>query len=124
MSEPKSTPSPAAGTPETKEPQAPNLPKKQSRLRRFLLRHLPLTVAGTAVLLGAATVGLYFWASSAGFENLVRKRLVSRLETATGGRVEIGSFHWRLLSLEAEASGVVIHGLEGPARRLTHRSAT
>ncbi len=40
--------------------------------------------------------------------------MVNRLETATGGRVEIASFHWHLLSLEAEAGGLVIHGLEAP----------
>jgi len=40
--------------------------------------------------------------------------MTHRLETATGGRVEIASFHWRLLSLEAEADGLVIHGLEAP----------
>jgi translocation and assembly module TamB len=67
------------------------------------------------MLLSAATVGLYFWASSAGFENMMRRELVSRLETATGGRVEIASFHWDLLHLEADAGGLVIHGLEGPS---------
>ncbi len=40
--------------------------------------------------------------------------MVHRLETVTGGRVEIASFHWHLLSLEAEAGGLVIHGLEAP----------
>jgi translocation and assembly module TamB len=114
MSDPEEKPAQAAETPKPDEPREPNAPGKRSRLRRFFLRHLPLTVAGGAVLLAAATAGLYFWASSSEFENLVRKRLVSTLETATGGRVEIASFHWKLLSLEAEASGVVIHGLEGP----------
>ena len=36
--------------------------------------------------------------SSAQFEDLVRKRLIAELEQATGGRVEIASFHWRLLA--------------------------
>jgi translocation and assembly module TamB len=89
-------------------------PKRPRRLRRFLLRHLPLSVAGLAVLLAVAVTGLYFWASSAGFENMVRRELVARLETATGGRVEIASFHWHLLNLEADAGGLVIHGLEAP----------
>lgn len=87
---------------------------RPSRLRRFFLRHLPLTAAGAVVLLALATTGLYFWASSPGFENLVRKRLVKELETATGGRVEIATFHWHLLSLEADAGGLTIHGLEAP----------
>ena len=116
MSEPESMPPVPAGTPEPIEPEptAPAGPTRPSLLRRFFLRHLPLSVAGMAVLLTVTLLGLFLWASSAGFENLVRKRLVDRLETATGGRVEIGSFHWRLLSLEAEADGLAIHGLEAP----------
>jgi translocation and assembly module TamB len=102
--------------PETMLPVPPGTPTRPrpSRLRRFFLRHLPLSLAGLAILLAAATAGLYFWASSAGFEALVRKRLVVLLEQSTGGRVEIASFHWRLLDLEAEADGLVIHGLEAP----------
>jgi translocation and assembly module TamB len=103
MSEPKSTlPIPA-------EP-----PRPPSRLRRFFLRHLPLSVAGLGVLLTVTVVGLYFGASSARFEAFVRNRMVAWLEQSTGGRVEIASFHWRLLHLEADADGLVIHGLEDP----------
>ena len=88
--------------------------RTRSRLRRFFLRHLPLGVAAVAVLLVLAAVGLYFAASSAAFENVVRKRLIARIETLTGGRTEVKSFHWRLLHLQAEADGIVIHGLEDP----------
>lgn len=84
----------------------------RSRLRRFFFRHLPLTAAGGALLLCILAVGAYFAASSAAFENLVRKRLIAEIESLTGGRTEIASFHWRLLHLEAEADGVVIHGTE------------
>jgi translocation and assembly module TamB len=116
MSEFESMPPFSAETPEpdapvqVAEPEAP----RPSRLRRFFLRHLPLTVAAAAVLLAVTLTGLYYWASSPGFENFVRRQMVAKLEAATGGRVEIGSFHWHLLSLEAEADGVVIHGLEAP----------
>jgi translocation and assembly module TamB len=89
-------------------------PPRPSRLRRFFLRHLPLTMAGAAILLAITLLGLSFWASSAAFENLVRRHLANELETATGGRAEIASFHWRLLNLEADAAGVVLHGLEAP----------
>jgi translocation and assembly module TamB len=81
-------------------------------LRRFFLRHLPLSLATAAVLLVLAAVAAYFIASSAAFENLVRKRIIADIEAATGGRTQIASFHWRLLHLEAEADGVVIHGTE------------
>jgi translocation and assembly module TamB len=84
-------------------------------MRRFFLRHLPLTVAGALVLFAVAAIGLYLWASSAQFENLVRRHLIQEIETATGGRAEIASFRWRLLTLEAEVDGLVIHGLEAPS---------
>jgi translocation and assembly module TamB len=86
----------------------------RSRARRFFLRHLPLAITGTVVFLALLAVGIYFVASSAAFENAVRKRLIASVEEMTGGRVEIASFHWRLLHFEAEADGLVIHGLEDP----------
>jgi translocation and assembly module TamB len=89
-------------------------PARPSRLRRFFLRHLPLTLAAATVLLAVAAIGIYFWASSATFEGLVRNRMVALLAQSTGGRVEIASFHWHLLNLEADAGGLVIHGLEAP----------
>jgi translocation and assembly module TamB len=87
-------------------------PRRRTRLRRFFLRHLPLSLAAVATFLVFAAVIAYFVASSAEFENWMRKRLIAQIETATGGRTEISSFHWRLLHLEAEARGVVIHGTE------------
>ncbi len=110
MSEHGNTPiSPEPAIPPEASPRGP-----RTRLRRFFLRHLPITVAVAAVLLVLTAVGIYFAASSAAFENVVRKRLIARIETLTGGRAEIKSFHWRLLHLEAEADGVVIHGTEDP----------
>ena len=98
-------------------PEPDNAPESgrlrtRTRLRRFFLRHLPLSLAAVAVFLVFAVVVVYFVASSAEFENWMRKRLIAQVETATGGRTEIASFHWRLLHLEAEARGVVIHGTE------------
>jgi translocation and assembly module TamB len=110
MSEHETPPvSPASSLP----PEPPERPAR-SRLRRFFLRHLPLSLAGAVVLLAILLVGAYFCASSVAFENLVRIGLISRLETATGGRVQIAAFHWHLLDLEADADGLVIHGLEAP----------
>jgi translocation and assembly module TamB len=100
--------------PVSEESLAPPRRTMRSRVRRFFVRHLPLAVAGLVVLAVLLSVGFYFVASSAGFENEVRKRLIAQIENATGGRVEIASFHWRLLHLEAEADGVIIHGLEDP----------
>ncbi|MFP5277457.1 MAG: translocation/assembly module TamB domain-containing protein [Acidobacteriota bacterium] len=88
------------------------LGSKRARLRRFLLRHVPLAVGSGVLLLLLALTGLYFYASSQSFQNLVRERLVTSLSNLTGGRVEVGAFHWRLLHLQAEADHVVIHGRE------------
>ena len=122
MSEPDSTPTLPAETakPSADEPQSAGTPtepvtplkSRPSRLRRFFLRHLPISVASAILLLAATLTGLYFFASSAAFENYLRGRIAHELETATGGRVEIASFHWNLLRLEAEAGGIVIHGHE------------
>jgi translocation and assembly module TamB len=78
----------------------------------FRKRHPLWSVAGLAVAMAAILGVLYLWFDSADFRELVRKRLVAQIETATGGRVEVRSFRWSVLNLEAEASGVVIHGLE------------
>ncbi|MGB9291304.1 MAG: translocation/assembly module TamB domain-containing protein, partial [Terracidiphilus sp.] len=104
MNESKTTPMPE------EKPRS----RVRSRLRRFFLRHLPLTAAAAVILLVLLAVGAYFIASSSAFENEVRQRLIVQIENATGGRVQIASFHWHLLRLEAEADGVVIHGLEDP----------
>jgi translocation and assembly module TamB len=75
-------------------------------------RRLLWNTAGVAVGLIAVVGALLLWAGSDQFQNIVRARLEQQLQAVTGGRVEIGSFHWRLLQLEAEAGGVVIHGDE------------
>src|ERR1035438_1473720 len=108
MSEPVEQPQPASQQVSESASQKEE-PARPSRLRRFFLRHLPLSVAGLVILLSVTTIGLYYAASSAGFENYIRRQMVHKLETATGGRVEIASFHWHLLSQEGEAGGVGMH---------------
>jgi translocation and assembly module TamB len=71
-------------------------------------------LGGAGAVLACLLLGLLIWAGSSGCEDLVRRRLVESIEAATGGRVEIAAFHWHLVNLEAETSGVVIHGREGP----------
>ncbi len=77
--------------------------------------HLVLrTVLGIAVLLALLVAGLSWYASTPQFANKVRTKLIQVLGDATGGRVELGAFRWRLLHLEFEADNLTIHGLEGP----------
>ena len=98
------------------KPLPPKTPRREmrSRLRRFFLRHVPLAAACIVILIALLSVGIYFVASSAAFENVIRKRLIASIGNLTGGRAEIASFHWRPLHFEAEADGLVIHGLEDP----------
>ncbi len=58
--------------------------------------------------------GLGWYLRSPQFADLVRRKLVATLEDATGGRVELAAFHWKLSQLAFEADNLTIHGLEGP----------
>ena len=75
-------------------------------------RRLRWNLAGVIVALGAIVAALALWANSAQFQNMMRHRLIAELQNATGGRVEIASFQWRLFDLEVEGAGIVIHGDE------------
>ena len=95
-------------------PEPPNEGEPEAILRRRMhpLRRLAWIGAAGAVGLAVILLLLYAWMSSSSFENLVRKRLISSLENSTGGRAQIASFTWRPLQLEADASGIVLHGRE------------
>ncbi len=72
-----------------------------------------LRVGGVLLLLLVLVVaGLMFYASTPHFANIVRQRVVTVLEEATGGRVEIQSLRWNLRHLSVEVDGLTIHGLE------------
>lgn len=89
-----------------------NPPSSESEPKPQRRRRLRWIVAGSALLLFVGVMSFILWAGSTGCENLIRKRLISEIETATGGRAEIAGFHWRLLGLSADATGLVIHGRE------------
>jgi translocation and assembly module TamB len=90
------------------------LPVREQTVRRKWRwrRHLGVSFGVLLVLAIGSAIGLYFWASSPAFEDLVRRRMIAQLEDLTGGRVEIGSFEWDLLHLRATATGITIHGME------------
>ena len=48
------------------------------------------------------------------FKGKVRARIVSIAETATGGRVEIGTFDYNWRNLTVELAPFVVHGKERP----------
>ncbi len=80
------------------------------RKRHLLLRVLLIAIVALALLVA----GISWYASTAQFANKVRAELIHVLGDATGGRVELGAFRWRLLHLEFEADNLTIHGLEAP----------
>jgi translocation and assembly module TamB len=88
-------------------------PKSKWRLRTHAL-----AAAGSALLLGAAIfAGLFAYLNSAAFSRRMRQAVITTLERATGGRVEIGRFQWSLLHLHVQADDVTIHGLEPAGQR-------
>ena len=71
-------------------------------------------VGGVLLLLLVLVIaGLLFYASTAHFANIVRQKVITVLEDATGGRVEIQSLRWNLRHLAVEVDDLTIHGLEG-----------
>src|SRR5271157_5417944 len=69
---------------------------------------------GIAVVLLALAASAVWYLRSPQFEDLVRRKVIATLEDATGGRVDLKTFHWNLGKLEFEAKDLTIHGREGP----------
>jgi translocation and assembly module TamB len=95
---------------------APNPVPEAPAPRRSPWRHVWRAALAVLALIVLAIVGAAWYASTPQFENRVRAELISVLERATGGRVELGAFHWQLRHLEFEADNLTIHGLEGPGQ--------
>jgi len=80
-------------------------------------------VLGGLAVLGLVLFGAFAWYSTTpDFERRVSREIVTILENATGGRVELGRIRFDIWHLEVEANGLVIHGLEGPERHRILRS--
>ncbi len=72
-------------------------------------------VVGSFLLLVVLLVAGFSWYSTTpDFDRRVGAEVVNVLETATGGRVELGHISFNLWHLAIEADNLVIHGLEGP----------
>ncbi len=72
-----------------------------------------LLVVGLILLLA---VGATWYTGTADFQRRVGAEVVSTLETATGGRVELRHISFSLWHLAIEADGLVIHGTEEPGQ--------
>jgi len=97
---------------ETKPNATPPEGQATRRSRRALWQAAAAIVVVVVAVAGAAV----WYAGTAQFENLVRGKVVAELERMTGGRVDLGAFHWHLLHLEFTADNLTIHGQEAPGQ--------
>jgi translocation and assembly module TamB len=59
-----------------------------------------------------ALAGSAWYMTTDSFQAFVRSRIVTAMEKATGGRVELGTYHTIPFRLQAEIRGLTIHGTE------------
>jgi translocation and assembly module TamB len=85
-------------------------PKRRHRWMRVVGWVLASLVLLVALLAGIAT----WYTGTADFQRRVGGEVVSVLENATGGRVEVQHLSFNLWHLAIEVDGLVIHGTEGP----------
>jgi translocation and assembly module TamB len=83
-------------------------PAASKEKKRGFRRMFAVTVLVLLVLLG----GLAIYFNSDSFRETVRTRVVAELQHATGGKVEIESFTWKLSTLHFEIRNLTIHGRE------------
>ncbi len=77
-----------------------------------MMRRLWKIAAALVALLALLVLLVVATLQSPWFYNKVRERIVSTVETATGGRVEIGAFAFDWKRLRAEVSDFTLHGTE------------
>ncbi len=77
--------------------------------RMKIVRRIALAFAALIVVVGIAAVLIV---QSAWFQNYVKQTIVTSVEDSTGGKVEIGTFHFDWRHLTALATDFVVHGTE------------
>jgi translocation and assembly module TamB len=102
--------------PASAEPGVSPRPRRRRRLRALLI--------GGVAGLAAVSLLAIFVMQSEWFRKRVERELVSTIERATGGRVELESLTYDWWSLTAETRGFVLHGTEPPGAAPLFRSAS
>ena len=82
------------------------------KTKKILLTSGAVIGAGLVVLIVAAILIL----NSGWFANFAKQKIVSALEDATGGKVDIGSLQLDLSGITVRVRNVVLHGTEPPTR--------
>lgn len=92
-------------------------PKKRRSLAMHIAWHLSRAGAwclGSVLALLILLIGGVTWyTTTADFQRRVSREIVSVLEDATGGRVELRDVRFSLWKLKIAVDGLIIHGLEG-----------
>lgn len=76
-----------------------------------IVRNIALALLALIVVLIVAGILIV---RSPWFQNYVKQTIVTSVENSTGGRVEMGTFHFDWTSLSAVATNFVLHGTEPP----------
>ncbi|MBC7928663.1 MAG: hypothetical protein H7039_23720, partial [Bryobacteraceae bacterium] len=92
-------------------PPPPPPPSQRHRVARPVRILLWVTgiLAGLILLLGLAAILIL---PGSWFREKVRERIVTEVEKASGGRVEIGSFKFDWSNLNVEIAPFILHGTE------------
>ena len=69
---------------------------------------------GLVALVAIVVTAAFVAARTAWFQNFAKEKIIAATEDATGGRVEIGSFHFDPARLRAVVTDFVVHGNEPP----------
>src|SRR5215470_19218265 len=59
---------------------------------------------------------LLWYVTTDSFQRMARSRITAQLESATGGRVEVGRFHVTPLKFQVDVRDLTIHGREAPGQ--------
>jgi translocation and assembly module TamB len=102
--------------PAAPDPALPSpAPAKQKRSLVFhMSRAMALFIGGVLALILLLVAGVSWYTTTDDFQHRFARQIVSVLENATGGRVEVGGLKISLWHLAIDVDGLVIHGLEGP----------
>jgi translocation and assembly module TamB len=88
---------------------------RETRQRKWRwLRHVAWVLAAKLLLILLALVGVAIFFGSGAGNPLIQRFVVHRLETMTGGHVELRAISIRWWSLDVILKGLVIHGREAP----------
>ena len=87
-----------------------------SKKAKHILAIIGISLIGLVVVLVVASIIVM---QTSWFHNFVRQKLVSVVEEATGGTVDIGSFAFHWTHLRATVRNFVIHGTEPATAEVT-----